>query len=325
MGRRADATSGNNQNEPLLLLEGDRLFVSGGGVARTVYELAPSPGRPFSPKFAIEERYDLERARKTFVLRRGADPACRNGTKNTREYLNRSTYSSGCTNSTTEDLDEISPPMLSLGPEITTVELQEIDRGFDVAGTGCTTWESSIAMALRLLGTGCFVEDEEVRGRVLEIGSGLGLGGIFISRLGWAATDEIHLTDGNDEVLKALRQNVRRNNARGMTSTGLSIRVSKLDWNEICSENLSLTEQYDTILACDCAYRLRDVVPLGNALNSLLRRDTASRIHLFGPGERAAFQELVKVRENAIQSFGQLESPLLTLYPNVFISTYRTS
>jgi predicted nicotinamide N-methyase len=161
------------------------------------------------------------------------------------------------------------------------------------AGTGATTWESSIAMSLFFSS-----HPHILYGSVIELGSGVGLGGILTNLLvGPSIHHDLHvhsmtLTDSNAEVLEFCKQNVQRANLQKYP-----LRVSKLDWYDLTRQSEATNthaRKYDTIIACDCAYRYPDLTALSTAMDTLLRRGKNSKIHIFGPHNRGALQELFR-------------------------------
>ena len=160
------------------------------------------------------------------------------------------------------------------------IHIQEIDQGvFGSAGTGATTWESSIAMALLISS-----QPQLLQGHVLELGSGVGLGGILAGTVVLPSfISSLTLTDGNEHVLEACRHNCR------MAKLGhLAVNIQRLDWNELPHP----TPTYDTILASDCAYKYPDVVSLAVTCKACLRKP-GGKIHIFGPYNRGGLQDLL--------------------------------
>lgn len=102
------------------------------------------------------------------------------------------------------------------------------------------------------------------------------------------------LTDVNDQVLRQCKQNVQQ--AFGIMPKNPSVNVSKLDWGDFNTGNTHgcYHERYHTVIACDCAYLMEDVASLSNALKALVHEDPNSKIHLFGPYNRAAFMETIR-------------------------------
>ncbi|GMH33697.1 hypothetical protein BSKO_01531 [Bryopsis sp. KO-2023] len=123
---------------------------------------------------------------------------------------------------------------------------------------GTTVWDASIVLAKYLEKNslkGEFSKKRVWSKRAIELGSGMGLGGMAFMLLG---CKEVVLTDLK-EVLPLLRKNVERN----MSPTALMgspfengvgrISVAELDWTnrEQCS---SLEVPFDYVLAADCVY-----------------------------------------------------------------------
>jgi Lysine methyltransferase len=91
------------------------------------------------------------------------------------------------------------------------------------------------------------------------------------------------VTDGNEEVLEACRDNCRRARLHHP-----NLRIQRLDWNEIPKP----TPKYDTILASDCAYKYADVVALAAACKELLQ-EPSGKAHFFGPYNRGVLHDLI--------------------------------
>lgn len=93
----------------------------------------------------------------------------------------------------------------------------------------------------------CFV------GRILELGSGTGLVGMVVSKLG--RPQSVVLTDGDPEAMDLLQQNL--NNPHNQIDAGL-VRAELLRWGETASSSqpsLSPEERFDFILAGDVMYK----------------------------------------------------------------------
>lgn len=278
-------TSRTPSSSPPLLLEGDNYHISRDGIARTLYRmrrmgadaganratLVPSSG----VVFAVEELYDLHGAKKNFVLRRDCQPS-QNHTAHAEDFI-------------------------TVGEAIQEVDLQEIAAGVlggGAAGTGATTWESSILMAMYFAS-----RPETLSGDAVELGSGVGLGGIICALgprifLGRKPINSITLTDINPMVLEQCRKNVKTI-IDACTNTGsrtTPLSVSKLDWYDFLPHSFEKStvpnQLFDTIIACDCAYRHQDIAALAATMTSLLRDDN-SRIHIFGPSNRSGLDDLL--------------------------------
>ena len=259
--------STQSPRQETLLLEGDEFHVSRDGICRTYYTLKTGPQNENSESISLEEHYDLHHARKTFIVR--------------RDYA-LETHD----NSMLQDL-------VVLGAPLSRFELQEIDQGvLGSAGTGATTWESSIAMSLFFSSNPTLLY-----GNVVELGSGVGLAGLLSQTTHPAALvnmNSLTLTDASDEVLEQCRQNLNQ-----AESSSMPIRIKSLNWYDFIDNNtMAEGERYDTILASDCAYRYSDVVALASTMTALLQKKKTSRIHIFGPYNRGALQELVEHFKN---------------------------
>jgi predicted nicotinamide N-methyase len=257
-----EAPKKKTKQEPILLLRGDELHVSPQGVARSAYQLVGTYASPLM----IEEEYEVSACYKSFRL--CPDPTYLNG--NAETYSNK-----------------------------TKIRIQEIDTRS--AGTGGTTWEASIVMSLYFA-----THPHELRGNVVELGSGVGLGGILLSH----AThhqNKITFTDGNAQILAQCQENI--NQIMGMKNSDVNdkknksiMEVKKLDWYEVLDpcerdQKQQPRQGYQTVIACDCAYRLQDAQALSETLKALLAKNGSGNmgnaIHLFGPYNRVAFHEVI--------------------------------
>ena len=148
----------------------------------------------------------------------------------------------------------------------------------------------------------------ELHGSILELGSGVGLGGCILSLIinnTMSSYDErkeekrsMTLSDVNDDVLNMLKQNVT--NALYTTD---DISIQKLDWFDYLDtsiqrrtdENDTDDDGYDTIIASDCAYLHQQVVPLANTISRLLskKNNRSSKLHMFAPYNRGVVYELI--------------------------------
>lgn len=289
------------QEKPgVLLLEGDPYILSSDGVARSLYRIQTSPksvvdrnksrnGHINMCNIDIEEIYDIEKNQKLFVIHKN---------------------------------DSLTQPMLE-----TKLSIQELNndvcapsteinhrQGRRCCGTGSRTWDSSIAMALYL--ASC--RPDILNGKdVIELGSGVGLGGILTSYLHSNSFRSFTLTDYNPRVLKQCEANVRRvqkdSFLSSITATPNLLHVSQLDWNDFVSMTATAPQfagRYDIVLACDCAYRYEDLDPLVRTMLNLLRGNSkrtaedvqrhsrAPSIHIFGPANRGGLVKLIeKFRE----------------------------
>lgn len=270
------------QDEPLLMIEGDEFFVNHDGICRTFYELERwnhHHGNCYQHPLSLEEEYDLKRARKTFTLRN----------KTATDTSNYNTDNDDDTHIRMNETNQISilskraQGIVSLGRLQHQIHIQEIDQGvFGSAGTGATTWESSIAMALLTSS-----QPQLLQGHVLELGSGVGLGGILVGTLllpSSSILSSLTLTDGNEQVLEACRYNCRLANKLDHSK----LNIQRLDWNELPHP----TPTYDTILVSDCAYKYPDVLSLAVTCKACLR-NPGGTIHIFGPYNRGGLQDLL--------------------------------
>ena len=271
----------DSDDAPFLMIEGDAFYVNHDSVCRSFYELEHWNNGKLQP-LSLEEEYDLRRAHKIFSLRRkipsqhaeNSDPATSRSRSDNKD-------DNGTQTPHISVLPHNARGVVNLGTLHRQVCIQEIDQGvFGSAGTGATTWESSIAMALLVSSQPNLLE-----GHVVEFGSGVGLGGILTGMVVMPSSIlSLTLTDGNEEVLEACRENCRR--ARLLHP---NLRIQRLDWNEMPKP----TPKYDTILASDCAYKYPDVVALAAACKESLQ-EPSGKAHFFGPYNRGVLHDLLR-------------------------------
>jgi hypothetical protein len=287
-------------DEPILLLEGDQYFAADasnsnantGDIARTLYQMIPnnhlqgntSCGNISS--LAIEELYDIQRARKSFVVRETSlasfDDSSR-GDDNRVSQNKKIIHLGKPIRKESLFLQEIP------GPSLGSVSA----RNGSGPGTGSRTWESSIVMSMYFA-----AHPELLSGDCAEIGSGVGLGGIlnFLFRKASSISstkpfNSMTLTDYNEQVLRQCQENVER-----LCDEQASIRVAKIDWYDFVrgtGTSTAYAGKFDTVIACDCAYLYPDIVALCSAMKGLLKNEETSRIHVFGPSNRGGLHKLI--------------------------------
>lgn len=133
------------------------------------------------------------------------------------------------------------------------------DTTFVENDVGFKTWGAAYLLAKRL-------NSETLRGkRVLEIGSGTGLAGIYASRF-----THVVLSDYLDRCLDNLRHNAKVNEA--------DVKVHKLDWEEIANGHLSAfarnhAKSFDVIIASDIVYEIAHIQWIHATLKHFLAPD----------------------------------------------------
>jgi hypothetical protein len=293
----------DQEEPPQLLLEGDEFHVSHDGIARSFYSLAAgsssSTGTGSSPALALEEIYDLQGAHKTFVVR-AQEPF---DTPSSDGGGDGDSDSDGGGARNVEVLSKQAEGLAPLGRPIASINIQEIDHGvFDSAGTGSTTWEASIAMALYFSS-----HPDQLFGDAVEVGCGIGLGGI-LNTVGSSMFERddssseiksVTLTDGNPEVLKQCKQNIQSVLSSLPTAVDSfpPIQVSELDWDDFVNpktDGTSNHKTYHTVIACDCAYLHTEIEALSRTVKGLLKGDASAKIHVFGPYNRSALHAVIK-------------------------------
>ena len=112
--------------------------------------------------------------------------------------------------------------------------------------------------------------------RVVELGSGCGVAGVAIARVGRPAS--MILTDHDEEVLVNLRATVRRNPA------SIAPRIARLRWGEDLAQEL--VGAADLVLGSDLVYEGNDLDGLAATMTRLLADDGVAV--LASPATRSA-------------------------------------
>ena len=249
---------------PPLLLTGDEHFISKDGKSHTLYKLK---GRSPFYDIALKETYDIEKARKNISLVSTTSTVPKDGDKNSHDA--------------------------STDSQLFSFDLQEINNGYkNGAGTGSMTWESSVAMSL------FFTENpHELKGDVIELGSGVGMGAILskVAKELSQDSDDVSVTctDVNDDILDILEQNMEKAAKSNELFENHNMKVQKLDWFDYVALDSSARESthYDTIIASDCAYLKSQVNPLSETISTLLGKE--SKLHMFAPANRSVVYSLM--------------------------------
>jgi len=268
-------TSPSPSPQKILLLQGDQYQISPNGISRTLYKLSPllipvsidAQNYRHPCHYSVEEEYDLNSAHKTFLIRK------------------------------------MSTNTLKPGRTLHTIRIQEIQNGImGTAGTGSSTWESSIAMSLYFS-----TRPALLKGQVLELGSGVGLAGLLTRNLlcrddsHWHNVESFTLSDYSAEVIQQCRENLRNNSD---DASFVDMDVCHINWYDFIQDGAVVEKKYDTIIASDIAYRRMDIVPMAATLSSHLKKNDGSEsdnksIHMFGPNNRAVLHELIdELRKN---------------------------
>lgn len=135
-------------------------------------------------------------------------------------------------------------------------------------------WPASLALSEFL------VEKVPLRGsRAVEIGAGVGP----VSVVAAAAGASVLATDYCEEALRFISYNALKNAVR--------VEVALLDWREI-----AVDEQFDLLLAADVLYERGNLLPVINAIDTLLKPGGVA--YIADPRRRLAEQFLELAHEN---------------------------
>lgn len=112
-------------------------------------------------------------------------------------------------------------------------------------------WESSIMLADTM------IPILKTKSRILEIGAGMGITGLFLSAFGHQVT----VTEYESEALELLRLNVEHN--------GLdSVSINYLDWNDH-----NLQKQFDVVCVSEILYNNSFIEPIKNLISQSMKTD----------------------------------------------------
>ncbi len=161
-------------------------------------------------------------------------------------------------------------------------------------------WPASFVLAEYIL--------DEVRPagqRCLELGAGVGVVSVAAAKAGAS----VLATDYVVEALPFIEYNALVN--------GTPLRTMRLDWN-----SFSLAERFDMVFAADVLYERRNLLPILNALDRLLKDDGKALIAT--PCREIAKNFLVLAQENKFHT-RCITKPLLLLGNTLQIDIYELS
>ncbi|VDK70277.1 unnamed protein product [Litomosoides sigmodontis] len=125
--------------------------------------------------------------------------------------------------------------------------------------TGLSCWQASCDLANYLLKYG---RDYINGNNILELGAGCGLLGIALAASGFVKS--VTLSDGNDDVLNVIRDNIRSNFSEDCDIFS----VLFLEWETVNVESIPVVP--DVIFAADVVYDTLTIKPLVCAIKKLL-------------------------------------------------------
>ncbi|KAI9292848.1 hypothetical protein K502DRAFT_351587 [Neoconidiobolus thromboides FSU 785] len=128
--------------------------------------------------------------------------------------------------------------------------------------TGLRTWQASLRMIEYLQENPDIIKNKSI----LEIGSGIGLLGITLSKF---HIKNITLSDVHDSVLSLLEGNVELNQ--------LNLDIKRLDWNNYKEKDLL---NYDVMIGSDVAYDPSLATILASFIGQFLRLNSKSQVWL---------------------------------------------
>jgi len=140
---------------------------------------------------------------------------------------------------------------------------------------GGLAWKSGIYLANYLVDVYA-AKDAVLPRTILELGSGIGLGGVCIDKLNKRRGDDwkLVLTDGDDSVLLILQVHLRLNRCHSQTS------CAKLCWGGEAREFAEHHGQFELIIGADVVYEECSIRPLWLTVLALLSSDPQARFLL---------------------------------------------
>ena len=157
-----------------------------------------------------------------------------------------------------------------LGKMQTKVSIQESRMAISGGTTGLCSWPAGEALTSWIDAQGASWEGK----RVLELGSGSGISGIFTAKRWGSHLQEIVLTDCHDEVLGNLRHNVEVN----LGKDDAVVRVEELDWESVSESSLPCKP--DILLGADIVFDGRVIPSLVRTIHLLLSSSSSCKAHI---------------------------------------------
>lgn len=151
----------------------------------------------------------------------------------------------------------------------TQLTITELQSNKGKIGSQC--WLSSIAFAIwcQQQQSKYFVPTKKT---ILELGSGVGLGGISLASWSVAKDYDIVMTEYIQPLIETIRNNITTNNQ----SLSCIPKVKMLDWDN--SQSSETGHAYDCIIACDCVYKEDSSALIQTIVQSLDNNPTAKAI-----------------------------------------------
>lgn len=176
--------------------------------------------------------------------------------------------------------------------------------------TGSTVWGGGVVLQRYLEGLGpAFFEGK----RVLELGTGTGLGGVTAAKLG---AREVVVTDRDAAVLELARTNARAN----LDGAALrAFRAERLEWGPVPAEADAFAGPWDLVLGADLTYN-RDAWPV--LVQTIKRLDAPA---LLSASERRTdeLSSLASFLAKEGLAFELLDSPLADGYAGTNVKLLR--
>lgn len=142
------------------------------------------------------------------------------------------------------------------GPHEITLVGYKAENSQTIQSTGLTLWRAAPLLCVFLHENPTYIRDK----RVLELGAGLGLCGIFSKMMG---ANEVFMTDGDTDTLAQLRENVKSNEC--------AIACPQLRWGHRLDEFIKYCGQFDVLLAADIIYLEDTLEPLFDTVVALMK------------------------------------------------------
>jgi predicted nicotinamide N-methyase len=133
--------------------------------------------------------------------------------------------------------------------------------------------------------------------KILELGSGTGIGGLMCSSLG---AKKVYLTD-KDENLEILKKNLELNKSKGIIPNDCEVVIARLDWSKkeeyTSAKFIPKDESFDLILCSDLIWNLNYFDDLKDVINYFARNESTEVLMAYQYRQRSDIDFFNKMKE----------------------------
>lgn len=146
------------------------------------------------------------------------------------------------------------------------IEISLVEDFENDSANGTRLWEAGMLLS-RFVEVNMGVD--KLKGRkVLELGAGTGLLGLYLSRL----RADVLMVDYNELVLRLLKENVKENKSKA--------KVEKFDWSDGEAVQRLCEQQFDYIMGADCVFSLEATRSLVRCLETLCTANSGTIVYM---------------------------------------------